>query len=132
MEKHEVDTPENRHRLLAELTSHIGEPNAAGMAALYEAVFERPWDHRINDTRAVRTLITAMRREGIPICSSAKKEGGGYYLAAAGSELADYLRRNERRALLILSRNAKIKKIALPNYLGQIRMNMEGDNGEAA
>jgi hypothetical protein len=122
----EIDTQENRNRLLATLTSHIGETHAIGMAALYEAVFNRPWDHRINDTRPLRMLITKLRQDGVPICSVSNQDGGGYYLASAGSELNDYLRRSEIRALKILSRNAKIKKVSLPEYLGQMRLNMEG------
>lgn len=128
----EIDTPENRSRMLAELTSHVGEPNAIGMAGLYEAVFDRPWEHRINDTRALRRLVTVMRAEGVPICSVSSRSGGGYFLAAAGSELADYLRRTERRALLILQRNARIKRISLPNYLGQMKLNMEAGSDEQA
>ena len=125
-EKHEIDTPETRNRLLAEMSSHIGKQNAVGMAPLYKTVFDRPWDNRINDTRALRNLVTILREEGIPINSVTSQSGGGYYLAAAGSELADYLRRNERRALRVLKRNATIKKVSLPNYLGQIRLEMEG------
>jgi hypothetical protein len=131
-EKQEIDTSETRHRLLAELTSHIGEPNAIGMAALYQAVFDRPWEDRINDTRALRRLITAMREDGVPICSVATAGVGGYYLAAAGSELAAYLRRDKFRALRILGRDAKILKTTLPNYLGQIKLEMEGGGNEAA
>ncbi|MFA5075620.1 MAG: hypothetical protein WC436_05985 [Candidatus Babeliales bacterium] len=128
--KIDVDSDECRHRLLAELTSHIGEMNAIGMPALYQAVFDRPWSDRINDTRRVRKLITIMRGEGVPICSSASN-GGGYYLAAAGSELAAYLRRDKFRALRILKRDAAILKISLPNYLGQLKMETEAGN-EAA
>jgi hypothetical protein len=127
-----IDQAEARMRLLAELTSHIGEANAIGMAELYEAVFERPWSHRINDTRKLRKVVTDMRAEGVPICSTAVRDGGGYYLAAAGSELVSYLRRGERRALAILSRNAKIKKVSLPNYLGQLKLNMEGTGHDEA
>ena len=119
-----VDSDECRHRLLAELTSHIGEMNAIGMPALYQAVFDRPWSDRINDTRQIRRLITTMREEGVPICSVASAPGG-YYLAAAGSELADYLRRDKFRALRILKRDAAILKISLPNYLGQLKMEAE-------
>jgi len=125
-----IDTPKNRSRLLAELTSHIGGHNAIGMAELYETVFERTWTHRINDTRILRHLITDMRRDGVPICSASSQDGGGYYIAAAGSELTNYLRRDKRRALGILARGARIKKISLPNYLGQIKLEMEvGDDG---
>lgn len=117
---------------LAELTNHIGEFNAIGMAELYEAVTGDIWQNRINDTRAIRRVITALRRNGVPICSSAAQNGGGYYLAAAGSELREYLRRQKIRALKILGRNAKIQKISLPNYLGQLRLEMEGGDDEAA
>jgi len=126
-----VDSDECRHRLLAELTSHIGEMNAIGMPALYQAVFDRPWSDRINDTRQIRRLITTMREEGVPICSVASAPGG-YYLAAAGSELADYLRRDKFRALRILKRDAAILKISLPNYLGQLKMETEDGKNEAA
>ena len=128
--KIEVDSSEYRHRLLAELTSHVGEANAIGMPALYQAVFERPWNNRINDTRRIRQLITIMREEGVPICSVSSNVGG-YYLAAAGSELAAYLRRDKFRALRILQRDAKMLKISLPNYLGQLKMEAEGENAEA-
>lgn len=129
--KIEIDSMEFRHRLLNELTSHVGAANAIGMPALYQAVFERPWDDRINDTRRIRKLVQIMRMEGVPICSVSTKPGG-YYLAAAGSELADYTRRYEGRALRILKTIAKIRKISLPNYLGQIKLDMEADNGKAA
>jgi len=121
----EIDNPENRSRLLQTLMSHIGATHAIGMAALFEAVFDRAWDHRINDTRPLRMLITKLRKEGAPICSVSNQDGGGYYLASAGSELNDYLRRSEIRALKILSMNARIKKISLPEYLGQMKLNME-------
>jgi hypothetical protein len=124
VEKKEIDTSENRHKLLAELSNHIGEVNAISMTALYEAVFQRPWDDHVNDTRTLRKLITMMREDGVPICSVSSSKGG-YYLAAAGSEMADFLRKTERRALRILHRNAKMKKVSLPNYLGQLKIEME-------
>lgn len=127
----EVGSDEYRHRLLAELTSHVGEMNAISMPALYRAVFDRPWSDRVNDTRHVRKLIDIMRNEGVPICSVTSAPGG-YYLAAAGSELAAYLRRDKFRALRILARDAKILKTTLPNYLGQLKMEAEGGNVEAA
>ncbi|MCE5212965.1 MAG: hypothetical protein LLG40_15595 [Deltaproteobacteria bacterium] len=122
----EIDTAENRNRLLAQLSSHIGETNAISMTALYEAVFDRAWDDHVNDTRSLRHLITILRDEGVPICSVSSSNGGGYYLAAAGSEMADFLRKTERRAIRILRRNAAMKKTSLPNYLGQLKIEMEG------
>lgn len=130
--KMDLGDSERRGSILAALTAHIGEPNAIGMGELYEQVYGEPWTNRINDTRALRKAITELRAEGVPICSVAHAYGGGYYLAAAGSELAAYLRRSERRALLILQRNAKIKKISLPEYLGQMKLEMGVENGKAA
>ena len=115
-----------KYRTLSALAVHIGEANAIGMAELYGLVYERPWENRINDTRSLRKLVTAMRDEGTPICSVSTSNGGGYYLAAAGSEMVDYLRRGEHRALKILGRNARMKRITLPEYLGQMRLGMEG------
>jgi hypothetical protein len=114
-----------KYKTLSILADHSGEHRAIGMAELYEAVFEKEWSNRINDTRRLRTVITSMRNEGVPICSVSNRNGGGYYLASAGSELTEYLRRGEIRALKILARNARIKKIALPEYLGQMKLNME-------
>jgi len=134
MKKSEVAESEEERRilLLSELTNHVGQHNAIGMANLYEAVFNRPWDNRINDTRSLRTLITKLRDQGVAICSVSDCNGGGYYLAAVGSETDDYLRRQKIRALKILTRNARIKKTNLPNYLGQIKIEMESvtTNGE--
>jgi len=128
MQDKEKELEKYRFRLLSEMVNHIGQHNAIGMGELFEAVIDEDWQHRINDTRKLRFLITALRAEGIPICSISNRNGGGYYLAAAGSELIAYLRRAERRALKILMRNARIKKISLPNYLGQLRLGMEADN----
>ncbi len=129
--KREIDSAMCRERLLSTLTSHVGSHNAIGMAELYQEVFGGIWENRINDTRAIRKLVTDLRAQGVPICSLSDKRDGGYYLAAAGSELTAYLRRSETRALKILMRNSKIQRISLPNYLGQIKMNLEGGD-EAA
>ena len=124
-----VDLKGYEGRCLAVLLAHVGEHKAIGMAELYEEVFGETWNHRINGTRILRTLITQMRRDGQPICSVAAKSGGGYYIAAAGSELKSYLARNKTRALKILARNAAIEKVTLQDYLGQMRLNM-GANDE--
>jgi hypothetical protein len=121
----EIDTAENRNRVLVLLNQHIGAANAISMTELFEAVFNRTWDDHINSTRALRHLITAMRDDGVAICSVSTKSGGGYYQPAAGSELTDYLRKNERRALCMLKRNSQMKKISLPEYLGQLKLDME-------
>lgn len=117
-------------KLLAELSRHVGEVNAIGMAELFEVVFCENWQNRINDTRKLRSLVTMLRREGVPICSVSSRSGGGYFLAAAGSELRGYTERDKRRALRILARVSRIEKISLPELLGQMRLRMEGSDAK--
>lgn len=126
MGEKEINKEAIKTKLLSVLVRHVGRTNAIGMGELFEAVFNKRWNNKVNDTRLIRSLITELRREGLPICSTMDSDGGGYYIAAAGSELNDYLRRMERRALLILERNARIKRVSLPEYLGQMRLHLEG------
>jgi hypothetical protein len=112
-------------RALHELAQHIGRERPIGMGLLYSRVFERPWSHRINDTRALRQLITRMRFEGIAICSTSDHKQPGYYLAAAGTELEDYCRRFTRRALRSLAMVAKARRMSLPELLGQMQLNLQ-------
>ena len=114
-------------RLLAEISRHIGEERAIGMDRLYDVVFDGPVNHKINDTRKLRKVVTDLRYEGVPICSVSSKDGGGYYLAAAGSEFRDYRDRQKRRALKILARVAKMERISLPELLGQMKLNLEAN-----
>ena len=130
--KEEIEYHKIKGLISATLATHIGEPNAVGMGELYETVFGSPWTHRINDTRRLRKYITILRREGMPICSVSTPDGGGYYLPAGTSELVNYLRRSKVRALKILSRVAKIQKVSLPDLLGQMRLEMEGNDEQAA
>ncbi len=116
-------------RIMTELASHIGSMHAIGMGELYELVTGDPWSNRINDTRKLRRLVSQLRFDGVPICSAPRSSGGGYYLAAAGSEMTGFLRNRERLALKILAMNAKIRKLTLPEYLGQMKLNMDGKNG---
>ena len=132
MQRNGKTDAEAQLKLMVVLSDHIGATQAIGMGELYEAVYGESWRNRINDTRKIRKLITAMRRDGVAICSASTKEGGGYYMASAGSELVGYLRRSRVRALRILARVAKIQKISLPDLLGQMKLEMEGGDEKAA
>jgi hypothetical protein len=117
-------------RFMKEMSKHIGQVNAIGMGELYEIVFCKTWNHRINDTRKLRDLVEKLRGEGLPIASSTAAQGGGYYQPAAGSELADYLDSDEIRAFSILKRNRKMRRIALREYWGQAGIRMEQYDAE--
>ncbi|MEM5789268.1 MAG: hypothetical protein AAGU11_18295 [Syntrophobacteraceae bacterium] len=111
---------EHELRLIKVLGHHPGKNRAIGAGSLYEAVFGKPWRDKIRDTRKLRELVTKLRNEGYPICSSSDSEGGGYYLASAGSELADHCRRIHARAMKLLVMEAKLRKLSLPELMGQI------------
>ena len=115
----EADT---KARLLQALARRVGAAQAVGMAELFEEVYSRPVQHRINDTRALRRMITVLRLDGVPIASVSDSERGGYYLAAAGPELEDYLRRLRRRGLTALAQEARIRNIGLPELLSRLQV----------
>lgn len=114
-----------KSRLLMALAGHTGRSRIIGMGELYEQVFGRRYSHRINDTKQLRNLITDLRREGTPICSDSSSSGGGYFIASTSGELNAYLERDKRRALNILAKCAAMKKTSLPEYLGQVQLELE-------
>lgn len=126
-----VDTAENRSRLMICISRHIGRGNAIGMGKLYEDVFGENWKNLANDTRKLRRLVSVMQAEGVAICASTNSNGGGYYLPI-GTEKDDFLKRLERRALKILARISKIKKVTLADYMGQMKLGLEGGHGKEA
>jgi len=114
-----------KYKLMSELSKHIGRNRAIGMVDLYTRVYDEQPKSRHSGTRKIRALVTELRKEGVPICSTQDKEGGGYYMASAGSELQDYCGRLRTRALKLLAQEAKLKRVALPELLGEIRLNLE-------
>lgn len=126
--KHEVV----KAKLLESLSRHVGVEKAMGMTDLFETVYQRPVSDRINDTRELRKVITTLRLDGVPIGSVTRPDGGGYYLAAAGSELEDYLSRLHQRGLKALVLESKIRGISLLDLLDRIQVKLEGAHREAA
>jgi len=112
-------------RILMIMSGHVGQSKRIGMGELYERVFEETYDHRINDTRRLRRLITELRKDGVAICSRQSKSSGGYWLASAGSELASYCETLRSRALGILGMEAKVRKMSLPEMMGQMALELK-------
>ena len=113
-----------RTRLYALMMQHIGPDRKIGMGELYETTFGRSYNNRINDTRLLRRFVTEMRAEGMPVLS----DGAGYWLSASASELNGYCDRSKKRALAMLARVSRMKKVSLPEYLGQMQLELEASD----
>lgn len=113
-----------RYKALSILSKHIGKHNAISMPVLYEKVFEERPETVISGTRKLRTLITELRNQGEPICSSTD---GGYYLAAVGSELNDYCDRMEHQAIRKLRIVSKIKKMTVQELCNQLNIDFDAE-----
>jgi biotin operon repressor len=118
---------QEENRLLRVLSEHPGKARAISMPALQKAIFGSEIGDKINGTRKLRQLITRLRKEGLPICSVVDQNGGGYYLASASSDIEDYLRRLRNQALRKLAIEARIRKVAMPELLGQISVALARD-----
>lgn len=115
-----------KNKVLQILVHHIGKPNSISMSMLYEQVFGKPCADKVNEARIIRKIVTDLRKDGAPICSDTDKEGGGYYLASAGSELEQYCMKLRIRALKILKLEATLRKMSLPELIGQLNINIAG------
>ena len=111
--------------VLGILTRHIGKEKAIGMGELYKRVYGKPWENRINDTRALRRLITELRYEGYLIGEVRSRTGGGYYLARSESELEDFFGRRTQEALRKLKMVSCMKNLGLAEFLGQLSLDLE-------
>lgn len=100
------------HQLLAALSRHIGRENGIGVKALAE---------RLDiEERQVRALVSAARDGGAAICAHPTT---GYFMAATDEELERYyIRYIEARSLHGLRLVSRARKLALPDYLGQLKL----------
>lgn len=117
-------------KCMVALAHHIGKEKAIDMGELYEVVFGKSYTNKISGTRDLRKIITLLRKEGAPICSEFSNTGGGYYLASAASELANYLERLRKRALKALVMESRIRNIGMVELLGQMKLNFESGKDE--
>lgn len=131
MEKKKISKEEldkARMRLYMVMLQHVGPDKKIGMGELFETVFERPWKHRINDTRQIRMLIDQMKQDGQAVMSSTSSTNGGYWIAASASELTAFEEKDKKRAVKILSRLSSMRKTSLPDYIGQMKLELEARN----
>lgn len=69
--------------------------------------------------RHVRDLVTAARRDGVALCGVPR---AGYYIAENPEELEETCRFLRERALHSLTLESALRKMPLPDLLGQLRL----------
>jgi len=104
------------------LQKHHGRQNAISMKDLYEQVFERECKDKITSTRGIRKILTELRELGFPICSAMIGRNRGYYIAETAEEIREFCKTMENRAMKTLMLISRIKKLPLPEYLGQLSL----------
>lgn len=121
---------EVKSKVLVILTRHVGLEKAIGMGELYQEVFGGIWRNRINDTRVLRKVITALRYEGSLIGETRSHVGGGYYLARSAHELGTWFQRREHEWLKKAAMLARMKRQSLNEYLGQKSLGLAAGSKE--
>lgn len=103
--------PATRQDVAAALAAHVGV--ARGVTA--KALAERLGVHE----RKLRDLISELREEGIAVCG---KPESGYYIAENAEELEETCQFLRSRAMTSLHLEARLRKITLPDLLGQLKL----------
>lgn len=97
--------------LLNRLQQHQGADNGITAEALANALG--------TTKRNVRTMVSELRLEGTAICGHPRT---GYFIAANDQEIENTCKFLRSRALHSLALEAKLRKIALPDLIGQMRL----------
>ena len=71
------------------------------------------------DERRLRMIVEELRMEGHPICAH---PSSGYYIAASGEEIEEAIAFLHARAMTSLRQIARLRRVALPDLLGQMRL----------
>lgn len=102
----------NANQLLNVLAHHQGRANgiSAGSLATRTGLSQRQ----------LRKHISALRDEGIAICG---KPNTGYFVPVTPEELQESCAFLEHRALHSLRVLSRMKKVSLPDLLGQLKLN---------
>ena len=108
-----------RDQVLAALARHVGRDKGV---RIQELVYEITGEILRSDgnERRVRAIVSDLREEGVAICAY---PGDGYYVAGSAEELEQCCRFLRSRAMHSLVLESRLRKIPLPELLGQLRLN---------
>ena len=103
-------------RVLAAMQQHVGKDQGVGIGNLVFAATGHQPDPAAE--RYCRTLISELRENGTAICGTPRT---GYYIAANAVELNECCEFLRKRALTSLRIEARLRKVALPDLVEQLR-----------
>lgn len=97
--------------LLQLLSDHVGSENGlpAKMLGVILGITERQ----------VRELVSALRLEGVAVCGTPQT---GYHIAANAAELDETCQFLRNRAMHSLQLESRLRKIPMPDLLGQLHV----------
>ena len=93
------------------MQNHIGKANAIGGEDLARLIGVDP--------RKLRYMTVSVIEEGIALCSH---PANGYWIAENAAELEATCQFHRSRALHELAKEAKLRKLTLPDLLGQLHL----------
>lgn len=100
-----------RHEMLAYLSRHVGRERGVPCAAI-AAELHIP-------ERRVREFVSELREEGVAVCGHPTT---GYYIAAEPEDIERTCAFLRARAMHSLVLEARLRKIPLPDLLGQLHL----------
>lgn len=106
-----------REQLLMALSRHVGAGNGASAAALVREITGEP--STPEGERRLRDLVVELRMDGSHVCAHPSR---GYFLAASDEEVNDTCLFLHDRALTSLRQVAAMKRVAVPDLKGQLRL----------
>ena len=101
----------SRHDLFSLLAVRVGAHNGVSVDALARQLASTP--------RHVRTLVSELRMDGIAVCGTPKT---GYYIAATPEEMEETCQFLRNRAMHSLTLESRLRKIPMPDLLGQLHV----------
>lgn len=99
------------HQLLAALAGHIGREKGITATHLAARIDVPP--------RRVRQLVTELRLDGEAVCGHPST---GYYMAATAEEVEETCQFLRARAMHSLTLESRLRKIPLPDLVGQLKL----------
>lgn len=101
----------SKNSLMTVLSTCIGREKGVRVSDL-------AWHLRTNE-RTVRSLVSELREDGVAVCGH---PSSGYFIAETAEELEETCQFLRSRALHSLTLEAKLRRIPLPDLLGQLHL----------